>query len=222
VEPEDSLVARALDQNQELRAAKSDLAAASARARAAAWDRLPRLDLLGSIGGNGLAGTGRSITFLDSTYTTPSNGGFSETFDQVTSRDFPTWSVGVSLEIPLFLRSGRGLREQRLGELESAQAHVDDLTRSIADQVRARSRELEHGRRLLELARTGVEAALEQARIGQIEYQNGRSTAFELVRLSSDVASAQQRYSEALVRTAKAAAELRRLAPEGAHPGSEE
>jgi outer membrane protein TolC len=122
----------------------------------------------------------------------------------------------------LGLRPGRGERERRLGEVESARARVDAVRRSVEEQVRARRRELEHGAKRLELARTGVEAALEQARIGEIEYQNGRNTAFELVRLSGDVAAAQQRYSEALVRTAKAAAELRRLAPVGAHPGSEE
>jgi outer membrane protein TolC len=44
-----------------------------------------------------------------------------------------------------------------------------------------------------------------------LEYKNGRATAFEVVRLAADLATAQQRYSEALVRTARAAAELRRL-----------
>ncbi len=60
-------------------------------------------------------------------------------------------------------------------------------------------------------AREGVTAAQEQVRIGLIEFQNGRSTAFELVRLGADFAVAQQRYSQALVRGAKAAASLRQL-----------
>jgi outer membrane protein TolC len=222
LEPEEALVERALARNHELRAAKADLAAADARARAAAWDRLPRLDVSGSIGGNGLAGTGRSVAFLDTTFTTQSTGGFSDSFDQVVNRDFLSWSVGMSLEVPLTLRPGRGERERTLGEVDAAQARVEAVRRDVEDQVRARRRELEHGSRRLELARTGVDAALEQARIGQIEYQNGRSTAFELVRLAADVAAAQQRYSDALVRTAKAAAELKRLAPVETNPGSEE
>jgi outer membrane protein TolC len=44
-----------------------------------------------------------------------------------------------------------------------------------------------------------------------IEYNNGRTTAFEIVRLAADLATAQQRYSDALVRTASAAAVLRQL-----------
>jgi outer membrane protein TolC len=94
---EATALARSLDRNAELRAAEANLAAAEARSRAAFWDRFPRLDILGSLGGNGLAGTGRTVAFLDTTITTDASGGFSESFEQVTSRDFPTWSIGLSL-----------------------------------------------------------------------------------------------------------------------------
>ena len=67
----------------------------------------------------------------------------------------------------------------------------------------------------MEAAKNGVEAAKEQVRIGLIEFHNGRTTAFELVRLGADFASAQQQYSEAIVRTAKAAASLKQLTSGG-------
>jgi len=68
-------------------------------------------------------------------------------------------------------------------------------------------------------ATDGVEAALEQLRVGTIEYRNGRTTAFELVRLGADVATSQERYSQALVSAAKAAADLRYLTS-GAYTGT--
>ena len=83
--------------------------------------------------------------------------------------------------------------------------------RTLEEQVRTSCRELENGQRRLLASREGVAAAQEQVRIGLIEFQNGRSTAFELVRLGQDFAVAQQRYSQALVRSAKAAATLRQL-----------
>ena len=49
--------------------------------------------------------------------------------------------------------------------------------------------------------------------------QNGRTSAFELVRLGADLATAQQRYSDALVRTARALAALRQLTG-GAYPST--
>ncbi len=77
--------------------------------------------------------------------------------------------------------------------------------------MRAAYREVSHGKGRLQAAKYGVDAAQEQVRIGLIEYRTGRVTAFELVRLGEDFASAQQRYSDALVRTAKAAATLKQL-----------
>ena len=53
-----------------------------------------------------------------------------------------------------------------------------------------------------------------------LEYESGRTSAFELVRLGGDLAAAQQRYSRALVRTARAAAVLRVLTG-GAYPDEE-
>ena len=47
--------------------------------------------------------------------------------------------------------------------------------------------------------------------------RRGQTTAFELVRLGTDLATAQQRFSQALVRTAKAASVLRFLTSAG-HP----
>ena len=44
-----------------------------------------------------------------------------------------------------------------------------------------------------------------------LRFQNGRTTAFELVRLGEDFAKAQRRYSEALVRTVNAVAKLKQL-----------
>ncbi|HZL84075.1 MAG TPA: hypothetical protein VFD07_01725, partial [Candidatus Krumholzibacteria bacterium] len=77
--------------------------------------------------------------------------------------------------------------------------------------VRNRQRELDNAAPRVAAARRGVVAAIEQTRIGVLEYQNGRKTAFEVVRLADDVATAQQRYSQALVRAAKSAAALRLL-----------
>ena len=82
---------------------------------------------------------------------------------------------------------------------------------SWGNGVRWVFRDVSNIKRRLKAARDGVQAAQEQVRIGMVEFQNGRSTAFELVRLGADFAVAQQRYSQALVRGAKAAANLRQL-----------
>jgi outer membrane protein TolC len=218
VSPADSVVARAFRGNFALRARAFDVESARARARSARWNALPALDLYGSLGGNGLTGTGQEIIFGGDTLRTATNGGRSRSLRQVLDRDYPTWSAGVRFSLPLGLREGRGERDRAGAEVRRAEETLVAARRGVEEAVRSGQRELAGGARRLALSRDGVEASLEQVRIGLLEYQSGRTTAFELVRLGADLAAAQQRYSQALVRSARAAARLRSLAGEGEVP----
>ncbi|HMB69171.1 MAG TPA: TolC family protein, partial [bacterium] len=222
VEAEEALVARALERNRALRAARRDLEARRAEASAARWNSYPTLDVVGSVGGNGLTGRARPVVLGSDTLTVVVDGdSWGESVSQALKRDLPTWSVGVELEVPLGFREGRGEKDRAEAEAMRSEQRVAALERDVREEVRARHRELRHGVRRLELARRGVDASFEQVRIGTIEYENGRTTAFEVVRLGADLAAAQERYSDALVRTAKAAAELKRLAPPDNHSEEE-
>ncbi len=211
--PVESLLVAAAANNPDLQALDEQCRAARARADGAKWDARPRVDLFGGIGGNGLSGTPRDIVFPGSTdtlrYDVP--GGFGPGWAQVRDRDYPWWNAGVIVSLPLGGRAGGGEAERRRAEVARAENQLEGARRQLEEQVRAQQRELERGARRLELARAGVDASVRQVEIGMIEYRNGRSTAFEVVRLTADLAGAQQRYSQALVRTARAAAALTQL-----------
>jgi len=211
MEPEDSVVARAVERNLALAAAERDVAAARARARGSRWNALPQLDLFGSVGGLGLSGAGRDVIFGADTLRTSIDGGRGDAISQALERNYPTWTIGARVSVPLGFRAGRGQHQRAKGELEQAEQRYLAARRALEEQVRAAHRELVHGVKRLAAATEGVQASLEQSRIGLLEYGLGRATSFDLVRLGADVASAQQRYSQALVRTAKAVAELRWL-----------
>ena len=123
--------------------------------------------------------------------------------------------MGVEVTIPISLQGGSGETARLRAEATRAEVRYLTEARALEAQMRSNHRELFHSQRRLEVARMGVSAAQEQVRIGLIEFRNGRSTAFELVRLGADLAVAQQRYSQALVRAAKAAATLRQLTSGG-------
>lgn len=212
---EDSLVAMALARNHKIRSAERTVSSIRSLERAARWNALPQLNLFGSIGGTGLAGSGRDLIIGSDTLRTAITGGYQDALSQVLNRDYPTWNAGLRFSIPIGSRSGRGERDRLRAETGRAEALKLALARGIEEQVRADYRELAYGARRLQFAHDGVDAAFEQVRIGVIDYNNGRSTAFELVRLGADLASAQQRYSQALVRAAKAAAELEQLTAGG-------
>ncbi len=210
-EPVEVLVERALQRNLDLQAAQRDLEAAQTLAEAARLEVRPRADLVGALGGDGLSGTAREVVFGSDTLRTSSGGGFGEALSQAGKGEFPNWSVGVELSVPIGFRSAAGERERLEAQVLGARQTHLEKSRLVEEQVRAAWRELSHGQSRLEAAREGVAAAQEQLRIGMVEFHNGRSTAFELVRLGADLAVAQRRYSDALVRTAKAAATLKQL-----------
>jgi outer membrane protein TolC len=211
VEPVDELLERARAANLPLRAAKADIGAKKSLADAAAWEWLPTVDLVGTIGGSGLSGSGQEVVFGSDTLRTTRGGSYSDALRQAYKREFPNWSVGIEINIPIGFRRGLGEKDRLAAELMSAEQRYLDEDRKLEASVRETRREVDNGRRRLSLAREGVEAAQEQLRIGLIEFKNGRATAFELVRLGADLAAAQNRYSDALVRTAKGAATLRQL-----------
>ncbi len=222
LEPIEVLLERALDRNASIRAARLMLASAEADARGAALEALPSLDLVGTLGGTGLAGSTREVIFGGDTLRVGADGGYGEAIDQSLARDFPSWSVGLELSWPLMMNEGRGERARLGAEVNRAQARLAALEDSIETRLRAAHRAVVNSRERLEIAQEGVAAAFEQVRIGLIEYDNGRSTAFELVRLGADLASAQQRHSQALVRSARAAAELDYLTAGFPDPASQE
>jgi outer membrane protein TolC len=221
---EEALVTTAQTRSLQVAAAQRGVAAARALAAGARANALPRLDLFGTLGGHGLAGTGRVVpTSFDfnadgipDTLRSDLDTGLGESIDQVLGRDFPAWSVGMRFEVP-FGGGDKGERDRLDAEVARAEQQLESVRREIEASVRAQVRELARGQARLALAAEGVTASLEQVRIGRLEFRSGRTTAFELVRLGADLADAQRRYSAALVRTAESAATLRRLTA-GAYP----
>ncbi|OGC76032.1 MAG: hypothetical protein A2Z27_05580 [candidate division Zixibacteria bacterium RBG_16_50_21] len=202
----DSLLERAFRNNRTLKVYEQYWAATKALAKGASWRALPKLDLFGSLGANGLSGK--------DTLAGPFDGNANQAWSQVFQRDYPTWSVGLRLSFSIGFRPGLGEKERLQGEADRSYQRYVAVKRALDEQVRAAHQELLHAKKRLEVSKSGVEASVEQVRIGLLEYQVGRTTAFELVRLGADFAAAQQRYSQSLVRAAKAAAELKRLTSE--------
>ncbi len=211
VEEVDVLVEQTLKNNLDLKAIQNEIDAAKNLADAAAWEALPQLDIVGSLAGSGLGGKPQDVIFGGDTLRTATSGSFNNAVSQVLKRDYPTWSIGVEINIPIGFRSGLGEKDRLEAFYFSVQQRYVELSRALEEQVRFNYRELFNRERRMLAAKTSVEAAQEQVRIGLIEFHNGRTTAFELVRLGAEFAAAQTRYSEELVRTVKAAANLNQL-----------
>jgi len=217
----DELVAVVLRRNPDLQALGSDADALRALEKGSVWDARPTLDLIGSLGGSGLSGTPQDVFFPGdpNPVRTDIDGDRGDSVNQAVGRDFPNWNVGFVFAIPLGNREGKGERDRLRAQIVRAEQDILAGRRLLEEEVRAQHREVERGTKRLAIATRGVAASIKQVEIGMIEYNNGRTTAFEIVRLAADLATAQQRYSDALVRTASAAAVLRQLSG-GWYPGN--
>lgn len=211
IEPVDALIDYALQSNLQLKAVQDEIEASNTLIDAAAWNVWPSLDLLGSISSSGLGGDPQNVIFGTDTLATTTSGSYGDMINQVVKRDYPGWSIGVEFSLPIGLRSDIGEKDRLEALTDNVEQRYIELSREIEKSIRKAHRELMHGNSRLRAAEDGVEAAQEQVRIGRIEFQNGRTTAFELVRLGEDFAIAQRRYSEALVRTVNAVAKLKQL-----------
>lgn len=207
----DDLIEKAYNSNLELIAARKEVDAANSLAEAGSWEALPSVDVVGSFVSKSIGGDSQDIIFGGDTLRSTTSGSFGDVLNQVFKRKFPGWSIGVELSMPIGLRSGLGEQDRLEAQAKNVKQKYIELTRILEQQVRTAHRELSHGNERLKAAEEGVEAAQEQVRIGMIEFQNGRITAFELVQLNEDFAIAQQRYSEALIKTVNAVATLKKL-----------
>ena len=207
----ETLLQQAFEQNRGLKASEMDLAAARALESGGRWNAWPTLDLVGSIGGNGLSGTAQEIEFGGETFTSEFDGSAGDSWSQAIGRDYQTWFLGFNFIMPIGLRPGGGERDRLIAErMRSEQLHID-ARNNLEEDVRAYHRELIHAKLRLDAARDGVNASNEQVRIGVLEYNNGRISAVELVLLAEDLAKAQQSLTRALVKAAKARAGLKKL-----------
>jgi outer membrane protein TolC len=211
VEPIGQVVNKVLGNNLDLKAAQKDVDASNSLVKAANWAALPSIDLVGSLSSSGIGGDSQNVIFGGDTLRSTSSGSFGDVLNQVFKRQFPGWSIGVEISVPIGFRPGLGEKDRLEAQELSAREKYIELSRNLEQQVRSAHRQLSDGTERLKVAADGVAAAQEQVRIGMIEFNNGRITAFELVRLSEDFANAQQRYSDALVKTVKAEAELKKL-----------
>ena len=150
--PADVLVEQAPQkENLSLQAAKAEVEARRALAKAALWEALPKLDLVASLGGNGLAGTPRDVIFNNDIHCgrRKPRTRMGDAMSQALKHQFPAWSVGVEFTLPILLRrglGGAGEARGRRGHCRSAYC-FNTLARILEEEVRASYRELSHGKR---------------------------------------------------------------------------
>jgi outer membrane protein len=157
----------------------------------------PRLDLIASYGLSGLGGD-IVIRNPDGTVASTVPGGWSDAFDQVTGFDFPGWSVGLELGIPIQNRTARARKTIADLAVEAGKLTASQLELTVTTEVRAAVRGLETSRESLESAKVSTRLAEKNLDAERKKYDNGLSTAYQILEVQDDLTAARYRQVSAV------------------------
>ncbi len=174
-----------------------------------AQDTKPRLDLKATYGLSGLGGD-VVIRNPDGTVASTVPGGWNDAFDQVTGFDFPGWSIGLELGIPIQNRSARARKLMADLALEASRDTAKQLELRVTTEVRAAVRGLETSREQLESAKVSTRLAEKNLDAERKKYDNGLSTAYQILQVQDDLTSARYRQVAAVTGYRKSIVEYNR------------
>ena len=188
----DAAVTRALAERADLQRARKDIDNAQIAVKYSDNQRLPDVRLNASYQANGLGGTqvlrtgGFPGTIVGPGEITP----FGTVLSQLFARDFPTWSVGVSVSYPIgesaeqanFARA-KLERSQSDERLKGAQARAIQQVRDAAWKIEMNAKRIETTRAARELAEQRLDAERKR-------YEVGMSTSFLVIQAQRDLAQA--------------------------------
>jgi len=187
----DGAVRAALDSRQDLRRARLELENARTSVKYYSSQRLPDLRLQGNYQGVGLAGTRVIRTGgFPGTVSGQELTAFSTAMEQVFRRDYPAWTVGISVSYPL----GRSFDEAGLAtaRLQEAQARtrLQSLEVRIVRQIRQSAWQLEMNTRRIETSRAARDFQERRVQAEQKRFEVGLSTSFLVLQAQRDLAQA--------------------------------
>ncbi|HWE51713.1 MAG TPA: TolC family protein [Bryobacteraceae bacterium] len=210
LQPASEIVAQAFANRPELSAAKLELTNTQINLQGTKNELLPEIDLVGTISGSGIAGPPNPALPLSGAPGV--NGGFGTTLDQILKRDYPTYSVGVNLTLPVRNRVAQS--DVARDELQVRQTQL--RLKQLQNQIRT---EVEDALIALQRTRSAYDAALQTAKlqeqslaIEQEKFGVGLSTNFLVIQYQGYLAQARSTAVAALDAYAKAKVQFERAA----------
>jgi outer membrane protein TolC len=228
VVPIQDLVADALAHRPELAQARIDLTNRGITKSSARNALLPTVDIFGTYGGNGLAGSTNPLCPPGSglgcgggggggtgggtgTAPIPFLGGYGDAFDAAFGKDFPSYSVGLNVTIPIRNRAAQADQTRSELELRQAQARLQQLENQVRIEVRNAQFSAQQDRARVEAAQAGRDLAQQTLEAEQQKFQVGASTNFLVLQAQRDLVQAESNLVTAMTAYEKSHVELDRV-----------
>ena len=159
----------------------------------------PSVDLVGSLGVNGLSGDAINITSGTFTGKSAYGGGYDQALSDSFSTKYYNWEVGVKLSYPL----GNRLAKSKLSasRLETAQLilNIKDLENKIIVEVREAVRQIKTDIKRIEASKIAKNLAERKLTAEEKKFEVGLSTSFNVLEFQEDLAGEQSNEIKALI-----------------------
>ena len=209
----DELVNIALQFRPDYLAAQSQLDISQIALKGSRNGLLPELDLVGNLANAGLAGAANpTVSSLGGSSSTAGilgyNGAYGSSLAQVFQRDYPTYSIGLNLTLPLRNRAAQADAARDELMLRQTQVKTKQLENSVRVQVEDALIALQRTKSAYEASAETRKLQEQSLEIEQERFNVGLSTNFLVIQYQSYVAQARSSEVAALGAYAKARSQL--------------
>jgi outer membrane protein len=186
-------VRKALADRQDLKQARTQLAANDVAVRYLKNQTLPALDLIGGYSLQGLGGTQfiRDGSGIGGNVIGTIPGGFGDAISAIRAAEFPTWNIGVSISYPLFGSEADADYARARIERAQTQAQIKVLELQVATEVMNAAVQIDSSRKRVDAASAARALAERRLEAEQSKFEVGLSTNFFVVQAQRDLADAQ-------------------------------
>jgi outer membrane protein TolC len=196
----DSSMARGVQLRPELREADLNIANQKLAYLFAKNQVLPRLDLNLNYGFGGAAGNLFAADPNDPTQRVlVGSTGFRDSLQQIFNTNFPSWTVGVTVGIPITNIGARAEAKRAQLNVERTITDKANTQQGIVFDVRQTVRNLDTAGKQVGATRTAREAAEQNLDAERKRFENGMSTNFTVLQIQADLSNARQNELQALV-----------------------
>lgn len=121
-----------------------------------------------------------------------------DAFGDVFEREFPGWSIGLTVAMPLQNRSARAQSAIADLDLEQGRTVLDQLELEVVTQVRSAARSVRTAEQQIQSAQASVRLQERNLEAEQRRYENGMSTSFRITEIQEDLTAARSRLVSAI------------------------
>ncbi len=149
---------------------------------------LPTLDLVGSLGLNGLSGDSST-----------KNGSYDSALSEAFSTDFRLWQFGINLSYPLGNRAAKSKLAAKRLEVAQLLLDIKELEKNIVVEVREAHRQIKTDIKRVQATRVARKLAEEKLNAEEKKFKVGLSTSFNVLEFQEDLAEEQSNEIKAVI-----------------------